>query len=72
MAWQMRKTLAAEVRALYEKWQGVLQQMAFLQNSEQERLRNMDWLKFQLDEIDKVKLRTRWKTNPWRQSTPCW
>src|SRR5262245_5498491 len=51
------ETLAAEVRALYEKWQGALQQMAFLQNSEQERLRNMDWLKFQLDEIDKVKLK---------------
>jgi DNA repair protein RecN (Recombination protein N) len=51
------ETLAAEVRALYERWQGVLQQMAFLQNSEQERLRNMDWLKFQLDEIDNVKLK---------------
>jgi DNA repair protein RecN (Recombination protein N) len=49
--------LRAEVQALYDTWQGVLQQMAFLQNSEQERLRNMDWLKFQLDEIDKVKLK---------------
>ena len=46
--------LRVEVQALYDTWQGVLQQMAFLQNSEQERLRNMDWLKFQLDEIDKV------------------
>jgi len=49
--------LRVEVQALYDTWQGVLQQMAFLQNSEQERLRNMDWLKFQLDEIDKVKLK---------------
>ncbi|HET6963002.1 MAG TPA: AAA family ATPase, partial [Terriglobia bacterium] len=49
--------LTAEVQALYDQWQGVLQQMAFLQNSEQERLRNIDWLKFQLDEIDKVKLK---------------
>jgi len=51
------EALTAEVRARYEKWQDVLQQMAFLQNSEQERLRNMDWLRFQLDEIDKVKLK---------------
>jgi DNA repair protein RecN (Recombination protein N) len=51
------EALSAEVQALYEKWQDVLQQMAFLQNSEQERLRNMDWLRFQLDEIDKVKLK---------------
>ena len=49
--------LSSEVQALYDQWQGVLQQMAFLQNSEQERLRNVDWLKFQLDEIDKVKLK---------------
>ena len=49
--------LTAKVQALYEKWQDVLQQIAFLQNSEQERLRNMDWLRFQLDEIDKVKLK---------------
>ena len=49
--------LRTEVRTLYDTWQGVLQRMAFLQNSEQERLRNMDWLKFQLDEIDKVRLK---------------
>ncbi|MCI0624385.1 MAG: DNA repair protein RecN [Acidobacteria bacterium] len=47
----------AEVRELYAHWQDVLQQMARLQNSEQERLRNMDWLRFQLDEIEKVKLK---------------
>src|SRR5262245_45006307 len=51
------EALAAEVRSNYEQWHAVLQQMAFLQNSEQERLRNIDWLRFQLAEIDKVKLR---------------
>jgi DNA repair protein RecN (Recombination protein N) len=51
------EALATEVRARYEAWQAVLQQMAFLQSSEQERLRNMDWLRFQLDEIDKLKLK---------------
>jgi len=51
------EALATEVRSCYEEWQGVLQQMAFLQSSEQERLRKMDWLRFQLDEIDKVKLK---------------
>jgi DNA repair protein RecN (Recombination protein N) len=51
------EALITEVRTRYEEWQAVLQRMAFLQNSEQERLRNMDWLKFQLDEIDKVKLK---------------
>ena len=51
------EALTKEVRTRYEEWQAVLQRMAFLQNSEQERLRNMDWLRFQLDEIDKVKLK---------------
>jgi DNA repair protein RecN (Recombination protein N) len=51
------EALTAEVRVHYEKWQDVLQQMAFLRNSEQERLRNMDWFRFQLDEIEKVKLK---------------
>lgn len=50
-------SLAAEVRACHEAWQAVLQQMAFLRNSAQERLRNIDWLRFQLDEIDKVRLK---------------
>ncbi|MBM3802013.1 MAG: DNA repair protein RecN [Acidimicrobiia bacterium] len=49
--------LAAEVRVRHEAWQAVLQQMAFLRNSAQERLRNIDWLRFQLDEIDKVRLK---------------
>jgi DNA repair protein RecN (Recombination protein N) len=51
------EALIAEVRTRFEKWQAVLQQMAFLQSSEQERLRNMDWLRFQLGEIDTVKLK---------------
>ena len=51
------EAITADVRARYDEWQAVLQQMALLQNSEQERLRNMDWLRFQLDEIDKVKLK---------------
>lgn len=48
---------STQVRSRYEEWQSLLQQMAFLKNSEQERLRNIDWLKFQLDEIGKVKLK---------------
>jgi DNA repair protein RecN (Recombination protein N) len=47
----------AEVRSRYEEWQSLLQQMAFLKKSEQDRLRNIDWLRFQLDEIGKVKLK---------------
>src|SRR5262245_22900741 len=51
------EALPTEVRNRYEEWQSVLEQMVCLQSSEQERLRKMDWLRFQLDEIDKVKLK---------------
>jgi len=48
--------LTTKVRAQHQEWQAVMLQIAVLQNSEQERLRKIDWLGFQLDEIDRVKL----------------
>ncbi len=48
--------LAAAVANLYAEWQEKTRQINLLKKSEQERLRSIDWLSFQTDEIERAKL----------------
>jgi DNA repair protein RecN (Recombination protein N) len=49
--------LLSEVRAVHERWQGVSKKIGYLRNTEQERLRSIDLLTFQIGEIEKVNLK---------------
>ncbi len=51
------ESLLAEVRGLYVRYQEIVQQMNVLRGNEQQRLRQIDLLAFQIQEIEKAQLK---------------
>lgn len=51
------ESLASDVAELYERWHEALKKIQSLRRSEQERLRSIDLLTFQIGEIEKVSLK---------------